>query len=85
MKFTNISGHAQDLADGSVVGAAEECDLTSREIAEEPHNRMLIAEGLLYAHTKRGQEVIDEAQAELEKEEAARREAAVASQEGGNA
>lgn len=46
MKYTLISDHAEDLADGRVLGPGEEADL-DEEAIKDPHNKRLIEEGKL--------------------------------------
>lgn len=46
MKYKLISDHAEDLADGRVLGPGEEAEL-DEEAVEDPHNQRLIEEGKL--------------------------------------
>lgn len=44
MRYRNISGHPEDLADGGVVGTGQYVELTDEQ-AKDPHNREKIQRG----------------------------------------
>lgn len=46
MEYKVLSDHAEDLADGRMVGPGETIKLSKEDI-EDPHNKRLIDEGLL--------------------------------------
>lgn len=44
MRYRNVSGHPEDLADGRIVGAGEFCELTAEQ-AKDPFYKDKIDEG----------------------------------------
>lgn len=73
MKFRCASTHPEDLASGRVVAPGEFVEMPKDEYTD-PYNLSKLAEGAFIGVSSKGEEVIREALADLEKQEQAQRD-----------